>query len=171
IREREITLAAPSMVSRNREGSLQLLTAFLYDRDLFVGAGAETVEGDDRGLSQLAHALHVLFEVLEPGGDRRGVGLGQIFPGPPTVHLERPHRRHQDDRRRIESRGAAFDVEELLRSEITAKARLGDRPVREMKRGTGREDAVAAVGDVGEGAAVNEGGYTLEGLHQVGLQG
>ena len=62
---------------------------------------------------------------------------------------------------------AALDVEELLGAEIGAEAGFGDDVVGELERGLGGEHRVAAVGDVGERAAVDEGGVVLQRLHQV----
>ena len=65
---------------------------------------------------------------------------------------------------------AALDVEELLGAEIGAEAGLGDHVVAELERRARRHHRVAAMGDVGERAAMDEGGIALQRLHQVGRQ-
>jgi hypothetical protein len=86
------------------------------------------------------------------------------------MHLERAH--GGDDHRggRREAGLAALDVEELLRAEIGAEAGLGHHIVGELQRRARRDHRVAAMGDVGERAAMDEGRIALQRLHQVGLQ-
>src|SRR5207249_12175768 len=74
----------------------------------------------------------------------------------PTVHLERPHRGHDDGRFGIEASGSTFDVEELFRAQIRAEPGLGVHDVAQAERELRRDDGVAAVGVVAERAAVNE---------------
>src|SRR5690606_14696928 len=64
---------------------------------------------------------------------------------------------------------AALDVEELLGTQVGAEARFGDDVFAELQRGSGRDDRIAAVRDVGEGSAMDEGGVVLQRLHQVRL--
>ncbi len=65
---------------------------------------------------------------------------------------------------------AALDVEELLAAEIGAEAGFGHDIVGELERGRGGEHRVAAVRDVGERPAVDEGRRAFERLHQVRRQ-
>ena len=65
---------------------------------------------------------------------------------------------------------AALDVEEFLGAEIGAEAGFGHHIVGELERGGGGEHRVAAVRDIGEGAAVDEGGRAFQRLHQIGRQ-
>ena len=88
--------------------------------------------------------------------------------GDAAVHFERSDCRDQHRRRRLQSRLSALDVEEFLGAEIGAEARFGDDVVGELERRPGRDHRVAAVGDVGERAAVHERGRTFEGLHEIG---
>ena len=65
---------------------------------------------------------------------------------------------------------AALDVEELLAAEVGAEAGFRHHVVGELERGRGRQHRVAAVRDVGERAAVDEGRRAFQRLHQVGRQ-
>ena len=85
------------------------------------------------------------------------------------MHLERAYGRDDDDRVRLEAGEAALDVEEFLRSEVGGEAGFGDEVVGELESVLGRHDAVAAVRDVREGAAVDEGRDVLKGLDEVRL--
>ena len=62
---------------------------------------------------------------------------------------------------------AAFDVEEFLGAEIGAEAGLGDHIVGELERGLGGDHRIAAMRDIGERTAMDEGRVVLERLHQV----
>ena len=63
-----------------------------------------------------------------------------------------------------------LDVEELLAAEIGAEAGFGHHVVGELERGRGREHRVAAMRDVGERTAVDEGRRAFQRLHQVRRQ-
>ena len=78
---------------------------------------------------------------------------------------------HDDHSAGLETGHAALDVQELLCAQVCAEARLGHNIVAQLEGDAGGHDGVAAVGDVGEGAAVDKGRGTLQGLDQVGLEG
>ena len=87
-----------------------------------------------------------------------------------AVVLERTDGGHDYDSARLEVRHAALDVQELLRAQVGGEARLGDDVVRALERHARGGYAVAAVGDVGKRAAVDEGRCALKRLHQVRLE-
>ena len=60
---------------------------------------------------------------------------------------------------------------EFFRAQIRAEACFGYGVIGKVFRQSGGGNGVAAVGDVGERAAVYEGGRAFDGLHQVGLDG
>ena len=84
--------------------------------------------------------------------------------------LQGTHRRDHDGHVGPQAGLAALDVDELLRPQVGAETGLGDDDVGQPQPGAGRHHRAAAVGDVGERAAVHEGGGALERLHQVGRQ-
>ena len=65
---------------------------------------------------------------------------------------------------------AALDVEELLAAEVGAEAGFGHHVVGELERGGGGQHRIAAVRDVGERPAVDEGRRAFQRLHQVRRQ-
>ena len=71
----------------------------------------------------------------------------------------------------VEPASAALDVQELLSAQVGSEASLGDGVVGQLHSGLGGLDGVAAVGNVGEGAAVDESGGVLQSLDHVGLDG
>ena len=72
------------------------------------------------------------------------------------MEFKRANRRDQYRSRGSDARRAALDVDELLGTQIGTKARLGHHVVGKAQARHGRDHAVTAVGDVGEGAAMNK---------------
>ena len=68
---------------------------------------------------------------------------------------------------RLEAGLAALDVEEFLGAEIGAEAGFGHDIVGELERGRRRDHRVAAMRDIGERAAVDEGRRAFQRLHQI----
>ena len=90
---------------------------------------------------------------------------------PARVELHGPHRRDHDGGVGHEARGPALDVEEALGAHVGAESRLGDQVVAGMDPDQVGDDRRVAVGDVAEGAGMDEDGGVLEGLQQVRLYG
>ena len=136
------------------------------------GVGGIAVDGHHAGhvedagdvfdvLAQVAQALFQGLEVLL----LQGVLVGA------AGQLEGLDGGHQHDAGGGQSGRAALDVHEFFGPQVGAEAGLGDHVVGVGQGGLGGDDAVAAVGDVGKGPAVDEHGGALQGLHQVGLDG
>ena len=88
-----------------------------------------------------------------------------------AVVLQRANRRNDHHRIGPQPALAALDVDELLGAQVRPKTGLGDDVVGQLEAGLGGNHRVAAMGDVGEGPAVQDGRVVLQGLHQVGLEG
>ena len=104
------------------------------------------------------------------GLDGLEVGLVQVGLGYAAVALEGAHGSHQHTGRGSNTGIAALDIKELLRTQIGAEASLGDGVVCQRKAELGGQYAVAAVGNVGKGAAVDDGGVVFQRLHKVRVQ-
>ena len=104
------------------------------------------------------------FECLQGVAGRvlRCISAAMVFQG--------PHGGDEDSAGRLQIRLAAFDVDELLGTEISAKAGLGDDIVGQLQGGTGGDDRVAAVRNIGEGPAMDKGRCAFQRLHQVWRQ-
>ena len=109
---------------------------------------------------QVGHAGFQRLQVL---------GL-EVFLLDAAMHLERADGRHQHDGIGLQTGLAALDVDELLAAQVGAEARLGHHVVGELQRRRRGQHRVAAVRDVGERPAMDEGGRALQRLHQVGRQ-
>ncbi len=99
--------------------------------------------------------------------ERLDVFLAQIVLGNTAVHFQCTDGCDDDGNCRVEAGLAAFDVEKLLGPEIGAEARFGYDIVGEAEACGRRHDRVAAMSDIGEGAAVDESRIVLERLHQI----
>ena len=88
----------------------------------------------------------------------------------PAMHLERADGGDQHHAVGRDAGLAALDVEEFLAAEVGAEARFGHDVIGELQGGRGRQHRVAAMGDVGEWAAMDEGGGAFQRLHEVRRQ-
>jgi hypothetical protein len=109
-------------------------------------------------------------EVRDALLERVHVVLVDLILGYAAVVFQGSGRGDYDDGVRLELRDAALDIEEFFRAQISAEARLCDGVVAQLERQPRRYNGVAAVGDIGEGAAVDERGRALQRLHQIGLE-
>ena len=97
-------------------------------------------------VQQIGQTLFQSIQIL-----RVQLGLGHT-----AVVLQRAHGGHDDHGVRAQPRQTALDVQKLLRAQVRAEAGLGDDIVAQLERHTRGGDGVAAVGDVGKRAAVDE---------------
>ena len=140
----------------------------------------ELVDGDDDLDAELARVLDVLREVLAALLESDEVllrvrvveRLARRYVGSSTVHLQRAGRCDDDRRVGGQAADAALDVAELLHTHIGAETTLGEHvpdairrvtllSTRKLERDTVGEDRGVAVGDVREGAGVDEDGGAL----------
>src|SRR6516165_12128217 len=97
----------------------------------------------------------------------RDVFLPQRVARDAAMHFQRPYGCHYDRGVRLQSRLTAFYIEEFLGSEISAEPRLGHNVIGQLERRGRGDDGVAAMRDVAERAAMDEGRIALERLHEV----
>ncbi len=110
-------------------------------------------------------------QIGQAGFHRGGIGGGEVFELDPSMHLERADGCHQNHGIGAEPAIFADDIEKLFRAQVEAEARFGDSVFRQPQRALGGKYAVGALGDVGKGAAVHEGGCVFGGLHDVWFEG
>ena len=150
----------------------QLAALLFHQGQLRRRVRGEGVDGHHAG--KTVHVLHIVY-VLQQVGQALLQGLQvlvvQIRLGNAAVIFQRPDGGHDHHRGGLQPHHAALDVHELLSAQVGSEAGFGDHIVCALEGHTGGGDGVAAVGDVGEGSAVDEGGRPLQCLDQVGLQG
>ncbi len=137
-------------------------TGFFNHRQLGIGVGHEAVERNDDGQSEYVFQVGNVFQQV---GQTFCQGFEVFFTGVGTFHaavvFQSADSRHDDRRIRFQKVKAAFDVAEFFRAQIRAEACIGYGVIGKVFRQTGCGYGVAAVGDVGERAAVYEGGRAL----------
>ena len=165
-------LAALGPVLGEHGVDAQLPALCLDELELGVGVCGEGVDGHHAGqLVDVLDVAHMLEQVGQAGLEGLEVFSGELGEGDAGVVLEGAHGGDDDHGGGLEAGEAALDVEELLGTQVGAETCLGDGVVAGLHGKGGCLDGVATVGDVGEGAAVDEGGGALQGLDQVGLEG
>ena len=93
------------------------------------------------------------------------VGLGNT-----AVVLKRAGSGDNHDSAGANARHAALDVEEFLGTQVGTKAGLGNGDIAKTHGHTRGHDGVTAVGNIGEGTAVDKRRRALECLNQVGFE-
>ena len=146
-------------------------TELLEQRDLGVGVAGEAVDRHHHRHADICVTiLDMPLEIGEALLQSVEVLLLEIVLGHAAMHLERADGGDDHHAIRLEPGLAAFDVEELLGAEIGAEARFGHHIVAELERGLGGDHRVAAMRDIGERPAMDEGRVVLERLHEIGRE-
>ena len=108
-------------------------------------------------------------KVGEPGFERAVADHRQVVLGEAAVHLQGTDGCHQHGGVRHEIGLPALDVEEFLGAEVGAEAGFGHHIVGHVQGGARGDHGVAAMRDIGEGAAMDEGRVVLQRLDEVRL--
>ena len=136
-----------------------------HDLELELGVGRETVHCNHRVEPELLHDPQVSGEILGSALERRNPTVGIS-----AVALQSLSRGDQNDCSRREPAGAADDVDELLEAEVAGEAAFSDDVVGELEADQVADQRAVPVGDVREGAGMDEGRLTLERLDEVRLE-
>ena len=136
-----------------------------------LGVGRERVDGDDdRETVDVLDVIDVLEQVRKTGFQSFEVFVVQVGFRDTAVVLEGTDGSDDDDGGGSKACHAALDVEELLGTEVGTEAGFRNGVVTELEGHLGGGDGVAAVSDVRERAAVDEGRSAFEGLNEVRFQ-
>ena len=157
-------------VTRHHHRHTLLVHLLAQQVELGLGVRGEVVDRHHAGQAvAVANVVHMPLQVGHAFFQRCQVGGVEVFGVHAAVVLEGAQGRHHHHRIGAQARLAALDVNELLSAQISTKAGLGDHILAKLERSLGGGDGVAAVGNVGKRAAVDDGRVVLQGLHQVGL--
>ena len=139
--------------------------------DLSLRVSDELVNRDYcRDTVVITNVRDVSIEVGQPFLECLKVFLGQILSSDTTVEFQGTDRGDQYRRRWANTSRAALDINELLRTEVGAKARFGHHVVSQSKARCCCNDAITTMRDVGKRTAMNKGRCALKGLHEIGRQ-
>ena len=168
-RQLDTAVAALAEHLGKREVSALLSAIALDKSELSVSVGAEAVDRYDNGDTVFTHVLDMYAKVFDTLFKRLEVSDGDLGLRHAAVVFERAAGSYYHDGRGLQAGVAALYVKEFLCAEIGAETRLGDGVIGKLERELCGANAVAAVGDISEGAAVHNGGSALESLNKIGL--
>ena len=167
--------AAPAaLLPHLRQGHLRPVggAGLLHQCQLRRRVAGEAGQGHHcRQTVDLRDVLDVPQQIGETPAQGCRVLRGQLGLIGAAVELQSPDRGHDHHCIRPQSRSAALDIQKFLGTQIGAEARLRYHIVPQPQGGLGGGHTVAAVGDVGEGATVDDGGSPLQRLGQIGADG
>ena len=141
-----------------------MLNEALY---LLVSIVSEAVECHHDCLSKALHVAHMLVEVGKTLLESFDVWLLDLIYLNATVHLKAVASSHYYCELWAKASFAAFDVEELLCTEVSTEACFCHNIVSKAQSHLGCKDSVAAVSNVGEWATMNDCRGVLSSLHEV----
>ena len=122
----------------------------------------------------LAFGRGIFGVVIETGQGRQAEGLEffqVVVHVLNAVHAHPGQREHQHGQIGELAQLGTKEVEEFFAAQVGPEARFLQDQVGAAQAGQATEDGTGAVSQVGKRPAMHEHGGTLQGLHQVGLQG
>ena len=148
------------------------LPAFFFHQLQFrLCIGRKCIDCNDRRQSvNLRDVLHVLQKIRKSLFQCLQILLTELFLFHASVMLQRSYRRNDNDRIRLHSAHPAFNVQELLRSEIGAESGFRNDIIRQLARHFCRNHRVTSVSNIRKRSAVNERRRSFQCLHQIRFQ-
>ena len=144
------------------------LGAVLHNEgNLLVGIARKAVEANQNGLTKLLQVCNMAVEVSKASLQTLCIWQLNLLLIHTTVHLQRQSRSHKHGQIWLQARLTALDIEELLGTKVSTKARLCDGIVRPRHSHTGCNNRVTAVCDIRKWASVNNHWMVLGCLHEV----
>ena len=138
--------------------------------NFFIRIGCKLVECNHYSLTKALQVLYVLVEVPVTGFHSCDVWLLDIFQSYSTMHLQRLEGNNENSEVWLQTCLAAFDVIELLCTEISTESCLCNGIVAILKSSSCSHDGIAAMSNVGKRTAMNKCWCTLCCLNQIWLQ-
>ena len=149
------------------QSNAKLLGPLAHEVTLRVGIAAKEVEGNNWSKSKAAEVFDMALEVDHALLQRVKVLCGEFLARLATVVLLRTNRGYDHGAGYIKITKAGFDIHELFAAEVSTKASFSEDDVTKAHRSLGREQSIATMGDVGEGATMNKSRGSGQGLYQV----
>ena len=138
---------------------------------LFVRIAGKTVEGNHNGLPEIAQVTDVFVKIAEAFLQSFHVRLLDTVETDTTVHLQSLCSGDDNGQLGLQTAFAAFDIIELLRSQVRTEAGFGHYVIAEGHSHFGSENGVAAMRYICERTAMHKSGCSFGGLYQVGMNG
>ena len=137
----------------------------------FVRIAGKTVEGNHNGLPEIAQVTDVFVKIAEAFLQSFHVRLLNAVEADTAVHLQSLCSSDNHCETWLESALAAFDIIELLRSQVRTEAGFRHYVIAEGHSHFGSENGVAAMRYICERTAMHKSGCSFGGLYQVGMDG
>jgi hypothetical protein len=139
-----------------------------FDRRQLAGCiGGKPVDGYHYRNAEFLQILDMAAKIGETGFQRAIADRCGLLQRQAAMHFQSTDSGNQHGGRRRKPGLTAFDVEEFLCAEVCPEPGFGDDIVRHLQRRLGRDDGVAAMGDVRERPAMDEDGIVLQCLHNI----
>ena len=138
-----------------RYGRYAGFRAQFLQQGYFRGAvRCKTVDCRHSRHAEFGKVFQMNFQIGKSSAERFGIFFAEFVLVNAAVHFQSPYRGDENDGSRFQPACAAFDVKEFFRAQIGAEPGFGYDIIGQPQRCFGRNQTVAAVGDVGKGAAV-----------------
>ena len=131
----------------------------------------ETVEHHEHTLSHHLQVPDVPVEVFQSGFHAFRVIVLHLFLWHSSMEFQSPGGGHEYGEFRVNTHLPAFDVDELLRSEVGSESRFRHGILTGAESEFCGHDGVASMCDVGEWSAMDDSRSVFSGLNEVGLEG
>ena len=156
VRQRKRTLTATRHGIARYCANAAPCSVLQHQRDLVVRVVRKTVDANDHRQPEAADTCSMMVQLGQPGLELAA-----------AVRFEARDRGDQHDATGPDPCHSTLEVQELLASKVEAEAGLGHHVLREAERHARGDHAVAALRDVGERAAVDQGRPAFRRAHQV----
>ena len=146
-----------------------LSTVYAYSLQLLFCILSEDVDSNNNRHAEFLHVLDMLLQIYKALLDCLHVRRGQLSFRHTAMHFQRTHGSYDNCGIRLEACITAFDIEEFFCAEVSTKACLGNCIISNAHSSSGCHDAVAAMSDVSERAAMDNSRNIFQRLYQVRL--
>ena len=162
-------LAALSKAFGNAHLCAQSLAQFFDFAYFLIGIGKEFIDCHNHRNAVTLKVFDMRLKVAKTSFKTFCVRLRGILFFHAAVIFKRTSRCNKHNRRRLKPTETALDIKKLLRTEVRAEACLRHNIIPKLKRRFRGGQAVAAVGNICEGSAVDKAGRALKRLHKIRL--
>ena len=153
----------------DRKGDVVISAVLLETSNLLLRIRGEPIQNHHRVEAERSEIFDMLIEIRESAthrfGGRRPIGGG------PSVVPQGADRGYNDRCARLEAGPRRDEVDVFFGAELGRETGLDDAEIGEGEASLDREAAARAVGDIGVGNSVNEGGRSFRGLDKIRFEG
>jgi len=135
----------------------------------FIRIAGKTVESNNNGLPEIAQVTNMFVKITKTLFQTFHIRFLDAVETDATVHFQSLCSGNDNSQLGLQTALAAFDVIELLRSQVCTEAGFRHYIVAKCHCHFGGENGVAAMCNIGERTAMNKSGCPFGSLYQVGM--